>query len=53
MQISGEGDNIVGVKVVGARKGSVVLNLQFVYRSTIDASQVTRFIIDISFCCLS
>ena len=51
MQMSGDGDNIVGVKVVGARKGSVVLNLQIVYRPTVDASQVTQFVVDINFWC--
>jgi len=44
MQMSGDGDNILGVKVVGARKGSVVLNVQIVYRSTVDASQAFEIV---------
>jgi len=39
LQLSDDADNILGVKVVGARQGSVVLDVQIVYKSTIDSSQ--------------
>ena len=39
VQLGDDADNILGVKVVGARQGSVILDVQIVYKSTIDSSQ--------------
>ena len=39
VQLVDDADNILGVKVVGARQGSVILDVQIVYKSTIDSSQ--------------
>ena len=39
VQLGDDADNILGVKVVGARQGSVIVNVQIVYKSTIDSSQ--------------
>jgi hypothetical protein len=39
LQLVDDADNILGVKVVGARQGSVILDVQIVYKSTIDSSE--------------
>jgi len=39
LKITDDADNILGVKVVGARQGSVILDVQVVYKPTINSSQ--------------